>query len=170
MSSKAPALKIMGYNNTFLQLFSLKNNEDAFIDTPIYKITDIPSQFVGLNQMRLPHMLTMSEIQLYATGPILLYIAVDMLKPFPLPEDYKETGDMMTLLRLSKYTEVKAGKCKASNSYPYKIYKKAFMNGPFDIIFPQEEESEDEEEDPSAVFIIYHIYYMYCYVMLEERR
>lgn len=54
----------------------------------------------------------------------------------------------MSLLRMSKYAEVKGGRAKASHSYPYRIYKRAFMNGPIQIDFPiQEEEEEEDEQD-----------------------
>ena len=53
---------------------------------------------------------------------------------------------MMSLLRISKFAEVQGGRAKASHSLPYRIYKKAFMNGPIEIEFPVEEEEEEEEE------------------------
>ena len=54
LNNKQSPLKLMEYNSSFLIQYSLSNNEDAFIDQPVFKITDIPPQYLGLIQLRLP--------------------------------------------------------------------------------------------------------------------
>ena len=68
-----------------------------------------------------------------------------MHEPNPLPTDFTDTTQLMTMLRINKYAEVIKGKVKASDSFPMRIYKKNFLNGPIDVVFVKQEEEEDNE-------------------------
>jgi hypothetical protein len=87
------------------------------------------------------------EIKLTASGPLILFIAVNLLDPSPLPSSFKPTGEVMSLLKTSRFAENIKGKVRASTSYPMKIYKKHFVNGMIDIEFPIEDEEDEQEGD-----------------------
>lgn len=85
------------------------------------------------------------EIHLKATGPLILFVAVNMMDANPLPTSFKPTDEVMSLLKTSRFAENIKGKVRASTSYPMKIYKRHFVNGNIDLEFPVEEEEEGEE-------------------------
>jgi hypothetical protein len=68
-------------------------------------------------------------ITIYANNPVILFIATNMLKPNPLPDEFKESGEVMSLLRVSKFALPENNKVRASQSEPMKIYQKAFPKG-----------------------------------------
>ena len=67
-------------------------------------------------------------LELEVNGPIIFYIAVKQDDNKFLTEDFKETGEVMTMLRINSQTEVKNNKLRAVNSYGMKIFKKRFKN------------------------------------------
>ncbi len=78
-------------------------------------------------------------ITIYANNPVILFIATNMLKPNPLPDEFKESGEVMSLLRVSKFALPENNKVRASQSEPMKIYQKAFPKGEVIVRLKQEE-------------------------------
>jgi hypothetical protein len=64
--------------------------------------------------LKLPSVYKEPLLQISANNPVLLYIATNMLLPNPLPEEFKEVGEVMSLLKISKFSLPENGKVKAS--------------------------------------------------------
>lgn len=68
-----------------------------------------------------------------ANNPVVLFIATNMLQPNPLPEEFKEVGEVMSLLKVSKFSLPENNKVRASGSEPMKIYSRAFAKGAVEV-------------------------------------
>ena len=76
-----------------------------------------------------------SRILLFANNPVIIFVANNMLEPNTLPDDFKETGEVMSILKVSKFALPENNKIKASQSKPFKIYQKSFPKGSVTINF-----------------------------------
>ena len=78
-------------------------------------------------------------------GPIILYIASNLHEPNPLPEEFIDTKEFITILKINKFAEVKRQKLRASQSFAFKIYQKKYMAG--EVIVPLITSSGDDDDD-----------------------
>jgi len=62
-------------------------------------------------------------------------MASNMKEPNPFPDDFKEVGEVMSILKISKYSLPDGNKVRAIQSYPFKIYAKSFPKGEIEINF-----------------------------------
>jgi len=74
------------------------------------------------------------EINLETNAPVDVYIAVEETGSSPLPGDFEDTNEVMTVYMISKTTKAVDNVIKAKKSYPYKIYNKKYNKG--SIIIP----------------------------------
>lgn len=65
--------------------------------------------------------------------PTSLFIAVSLKDPNPLPDDFLDSQEVLSVLKISKSAKVIDGVVKAKESIPYRIYKKNFIKGHINI-------------------------------------
>jgi len=129
LGNKIPPLKVTAYFSEDFQLFTLQNFADAFFDSELYKLDDIPLQFQNLNQLRGSTSFSKPEIFLETNIPTTVYIAVSLLEPNPLGTDFLDSQEVMSILKISKNAKPINNVIKAKESIPYRIYRKNFLKG-----------------------------------------
>lgn len=128
-SNKIPPLKVSGLNPTLMTLAVLKENENAFKDSDEYKMQDIPFQYQNKPAIRLNIEFAETVLSLSSTSPIVIYIAVDVNRPNPLPTEFEDQQEGLSVLKVLKTAKVVDHKVKASESNLYKIYRRKFPAG-----------------------------------------
>jgi len=129
LGNKQPPLKIYSYKLTEFLLRTMREFDDAFKNTNFFKMADIPLQYRNLNQLRSDLHFQESEITLQTNSAVTMYIAVNARLPNPLPTDFQNTEEIMSILKLSKNFRTPTKEIRASLSIPFKIYKKNFPEG-----------------------------------------
>ena len=135
LGNKQPPLKIYGYKALEFILRTMREFDDAFKNTAFFKMADIPLQYRNLNQLRSDFHFQESEITLQTNAAVTVYIAVNARLPSPLPTDFQNTEEIMSVLKLSKNFRTPTKEIRASLSIPFKIYKKNFPEGLIKIPF-----------------------------------
>jgi len=72
-------------------------------------------------------------IQLATNSPVSIFIAVNMKEHNPLPEDFLDTQELMSVLKIPKGAKAVDGVIRAKESAPYRIFKKNFISGVIEI-------------------------------------
>ena len=129
LGNKQPPLKLFGYQSKNFILRNMREFDDAFKNTAFFKMADIPLQFRNLNQLRSDLHYIESEINLQANAPITIYVAVNARLPNPLPSDFQNTEEILSILKLPKNFRTPNNEIRASLSIPFRIYKKNFPEG-----------------------------------------
>jgi len=123
-------LKITNYNTNDSTLNKLYENGLAFKNTDKYIIQDIPQIYVGLTQMTKISRYQSDFIKFEINTPSIVYIALLAHYPKFLPDEFEDTGFVMSLLeidRLSYHKDHK--KIIAKKSGKLLIYKKSYDKG-----------------------------------------
>lgn len=108
---------------------TLKEFDDAFKDSLYFKMADIPLQYRGLNQLRANLYFLDNMIELKSDSPITVYIGVNDQGQNPLPEDFQNTENVLSIFKISKHNKIATKEVKAAKSIPFRIYKKEFAQG-----------------------------------------
>ena len=133
-SNKVAPLKISGLNPNLMALGVLKENENAFKDTEELKLQDIPFQYQNKGSIRVNFEFGEQSFKFTSTSPISVFVAVDANRPNPLPPDFEDQQEGLSVLKILKTAKVIDNRVKASESVLYKVYKKKFPSGK--ITFP----------------------------------
>ena len=149
-TKKMPPLKITGYTSATFVLGTLREFDNAFKDSPFMKLADIPLQFQGLPQLKALSTWTKKSIDLSTTAPVSIFIAVNMLQGSPLPEDFKDIQEVMSLLLVPKAGKG-AREIRAKRSLPFRIYKRDFPAGEFTIPL-----SFKNPKNPTTSFVLFY--------------
>ena len=132
-SNKIPPLKISGLDPAKMVLSVLKENANAFKDTEEYKVQDVPFQFQNKPSIRLNIEFADTAIKLSSTSPVSLYFAIDANRVNPLPPDFEDTHEGLSVLKILKTAKAVDNKVKAAESTLYKVYRKKFQAGKLNI-------------------------------------
>lgn len=108
---------------------TLREFDDAFKDSLYFKMADIPLQYRGLNQLRTNLYFPDNLIELKSDSPVTVYIGVNDQGENPLPEDFQNTENVLSIFKISKHNKNPAKEVKAIKSIPFRIYKKEFSQG-----------------------------------------
>lgn len=127
--NKIPPLKLFGYKATDFLLRTMREFDDAFKDSELFKMADIPLQYRGLKQLRSSLHFPYTELILHANSPITVFIAVNERLPNPLPSDFQNTEELLSILKLPKSIRTPGKEIRASLSVPFRVYKKNFPEG-----------------------------------------
>jgi len=90
------------------------------------------------------------HIHLTTNAPTNIYIAVNMKVDNPLPGDFLDTQEVMSVLRIAKENGAPEKIIKAKESRPFRIYKKSYGKG--DINIPL----TIPKANPSTTFILFY--------------
>lgn len=135
LGNKKPSLKIFNYKSTHFVLRAMREFDDAFKNSRFFKMADIPLQYRNLKQLRSDLHFIENEIHLETNSAVTVFIAVNARLPSPLPADFQNTEETMSLLKLPKNFRTPEKEIRASLSIPFKIYKKNFPEGMIKIPF-----------------------------------
>ena len=125
---KQNPLKVTGYSKVF-ELQTLRENDDAFLDNKQLKMIDVPLRLQGLPMLKGPRFQP-ENIQMEATSPATIYVAINAEKSNPLPVEFEYTGLMMSVGKIENQAieNMRPGDnhARLSSSVPYRIYQRNF--------------------------------------------
>ena len=82
----------------------LYENDQAFKNSERYILQDVPFEFHGTSVMKFNSRFDKEVITFHINTPSIIYVAFLAHYPNPLPEDFENTGQKMSLLQLDKVT------------------------------------------------------------------
>lgn len=135
LGNKKPPLKLFNYLSSHFVLRTLREFDDAFKNSKFFKMADIPLQYRNLKQLRSDLHFMGTEIFLETNSPVTIFIAVNARLPNPLPADFENTEETMSILKMPKNYRTPEKEIRATLSLPFKIYKKSFSEGVIKVPF-----------------------------------
>eukprot|EP00742_Colponemidia_sp_Colp-10_P013875 GILJ01015707.1.p1 GENE.GILJ01015707.1~~GILJ01015707.1.p1 ORF type:complete len:1281 (+),score=234.65 GILJ01015707.1:129-3845(+) len=133
-----PQLKMSSYDAAQCSLSYMREGDYVFKDNLIYRMSDLPMQFIGLPQLR-SRPDTVKAITFEINSPAIVYVAVDGYDANPLTPDWIDTLERFSVLKVSidntrnakeaKEESKKSSPPQASESVPFHIYMKKFNAG-----------------------------------------
>ena len=127
-----PPLKISGFNSDLMMVRKLLENDLAFKNSVNYIIQDIPRDYKGLTTMKLTEHYSEDLLEFNINIPTIIYVAYLSHFPNPLPQDFENTGDRMSLLHVTPPKQP-TDKIESKFSAPLIIMKKKFDSGKVSI-------------------------------------
>ena len=124
-----PPLKIKGYSPEEVGLSKLSENDYAFLDSKSFIVQDIPNELESLTQLKLKSLYLHNELEVYASTPSNVYVAILSHYPNPLDSDWEDTGLSMSLLQIDNSNNKATKKLIAKKSAELKIYKRKYKKG-----------------------------------------
>ena len=112
----------------------LAENDMAFKDSDRYMLMDVPILYLGLQTLKLNTKYTEKNISFQITEPSIIYVAVIENFPNPLPKDWDDTGQYMTLMLIDPIASAKTpGKIYGESSTMLQIFRKKYIPGTVNI-------------------------------------
>lgn len=129
-----PPLKVTGFSLSDASLGKLFDNDFAFKNSDRYVIQDIPAEFNGATCLKFNSLFKNESgvISFHINTPSIIYIAFISHYPNPLPEQFENTGMVMSLLQLDKVSS-NSKRIVAKNSATLEIYKASYKIGNVNI-------------------------------------
>ena len=128
-----PPLKITGFSSEDAVVRRLYNNDLAFKNSNDYLIQDIPNEFIASTTMKLNSRYRNPELKFISNSPVIVYAAYVSHYPNPLPPDYEDTFQNLSLLMVDKNLNKSSKKVTARKSGLMNIFKKAYPAGKINI-------------------------------------
>ena len=128
-SNSFPPLKVFDFNNNDSSLKKLYENDTAFKNSDAYLLQDIPPEFLGSTMLKMITRYQKDEIKFSVNTPAIVYVAYLSHYPKFLPEEFENTGLVMSLLQIDKGMVKTAKKLTAKKSGKLLIYKKKYAKG-----------------------------------------
>lgn len=133
LNSFAP-LKVSGFNSDLMIVRKLLENDLAFKNDVKHVMQDIPRDFRGSTCLKLTEKYTEDSLSFEINIPAYVYIARLEHYPNPIPTDFENTGEKMSLLEISQPKNKQImDKFESRFSAPMKIYKKKYDAGKISI-------------------------------------
>jgi hypothetical protein len=127
-------LKVSGIKSEIAVVRKLNENDLAFKNSDKYVLQDIPTKFRGLTCIKLNTKYMESELKFELNMPAYVYIGRLAYYPNPVPVDYENTNEFMSLLQLEKVGQnQQPGVINATHSALIKIYRKKYDAGQITI-------------------------------------
>ena len=142
-------LKISGFNSDLMMVRKLLENDLAFKNTVNYIIQDIPRDFKGSTTIKLTEHYAEDSLEFTINIPAVIYIAYLVHFPNPLPEDFENSGERMSLLHVTPPKQPN-GKIESKFSAPMVIMKKRYDSGKVNI--PLNKSGVNAKGMPMAIF------------------
>ena len=128
-NSFAP-LKITSFNSDLMIVRKLLENDLAFKNSNTHVIQDVPIDFRGSTALKLITKYLEDTLSFEINIPAYIYIARLEHFPNPLPNDFENTGEKMSLLEITPPKNSQfSNKFESRFSATMKIYKKKFDAG-----------------------------------------
>ncbi len=144
-------LKISGFNSDLIMVRKLLENDLAFKNSNRHVMQDIPLDYRGSTTLKLITKFVEDSINFETNIPSYVYIARLEHYPNPLPTDFENTGEKMSLLEVVPPKANQAtDNFESRFSAPMKIYKKKFDAGKISI--PLSKTSVNAKGMPLIVF------------------
>ena len=128
-----PPLKITGFKHEDAVLRKLYNNDLAFKNSKEFLIQDVPNIYIGQSTLKLNTRYKNPELSFTINSPSIIYIGYLSHYPNPLPPDFEDTFENMSLLQVDKNLNKNIKKIVARKSGLLNIYKKAYPAGKVNI-------------------------------------
>jgi len=144
-------LKISGFNSDFIIVRKLLENDLAFKNSDKYILQDIPKDYKGATTIKLIQKYVEDTLNFEINIPAYVYIARIEYFPNPLPTDFENTGDMMSILEVNPpKNNQSTDRFESRFSAAMKIYRKKFDAGKISI--PLNKSSINVKGMPLVVF------------------
>jgi hypothetical protein len=91
LTYKQPPLKISYFKSEKMTLGSMREKDDAFKDSDVFKLADIPLEYQGLSRLKQLTLVADKEIEFRITAPATIYVAFNAIKGNPLGMDWEDT-------------------------------------------------------------------------------
>jgi len=128
-SNSFPPLKVFDFNYNDSTLKKLYENDTAFKNSDNYLLQDIPPEFVGSSMLKMITRFQKDVLLFSVNTPTIVYVAYLSHYPKFLPEEFENTGLVMSLLQIDKGLVKTAKRLTAKKSGKLLIYKKKFAKG-----------------------------------------
>jgi hypothetical protein len=149
-NSYAP-LKVSGFSSDTAVVRKLLENDLAFKNSEEYILQDIPTEFQGSTTLKLNVKHMDKELKFYSNIPVIVYLGRLAHYPNPIPNDFENTGEYMSLLQIKKPNNNQSHQSIDSNrSALIEIHKKKFDAGK--ILIPLNRKSINVKGIPLIVF------------------
>lgn len=127
-------LKVSGFNSDLMIVRKLLENDLAFKNDVRHVVQDVPIDFRGSTCLKLIDKYLEDSIDFEINIPAYVYIARLEHYPNPIPNDFENTGEKMSLLEVTppKNTQI-TDRFDSRFSSSMKIYKKKFDAGKISI-------------------------------------
>jgi hypothetical protein len=125
-----PPLKLSGFTSEVGVVRKLHENDLAFKNSDQYIIRDIPSDFLGSTTIKLNSKYLDKELKFTSNIPVIVFLGRLAHYPNPVPNDFENTGEYMSLIQIPKPVSTSTGRTLyGARSGLIKIYKKKFDAG-----------------------------------------
>jgi hypothetical protein len=144
-------LKISGISSELAIIRKLYENDLAFKNSDEYILQDIPNDYRGSNSLKLNTKYMGNDLTFVINIPIYVYIGSLDFYPHPLPDNFEDTNQTMSLLHVNKSFAVAGSKMiYADRSGVIKIFRKKFEAGKVNIKL--DKKNINEKGIPMIVF------------------
>jgi hypothetical protein len=144
-------LKLSGFTHEVAVVRKLLENDLAFKNSDQYVIQDIPIDFRGSTCLKLNFKYTEKELKFNSNIPVVVYIGRLAHYPKPIPSEFENTGEFMTLVKINKSSPNSSQKkIETNRSALIKLYKKKFEAGKISI--PLNQKSINVKGIPIIIF------------------
>lgn len=130
------AMKATGFDPDTGIPCKMRENDLPFKDADNYIMTDIPSQFLGLNMIKLNSKYYKNKISFELNNPSVVYLAYPEPYDDPTPKDFMETNQIINVHLIEppqKHLWSTTKSLTAKNTIPFKIKMKSFDAGMIQI-------------------------------------
>jgi len=134
-----PPLKVFDFNINDSTLKKLYENDTAFKNSDRYLLQDIPPEFLGSTMLKMTTRYQGDQLKFSVNTPTIVFIAYLSHYPKFLPDEFENTGLVMSLLQVDKGLNKTAKKLTAIKSGKLLIYQKKFAAGEVKIKFTKKD-------------------------------
>ena len=132
-----PPLKITDFPPAEAVVRRLSENDLAFRNSRTYILQDIPKEYLGSPTLKWNTRIKSGEVSFRINAPNVVFIAYLAHYPNPLPDDYENTQQSMSLIQIEENANKNQRKFNAKRSGMLNIFKKTFPEGKITIPFKQ---------------------------------
>lgn len=130
-----PPLKITEFPPPEAVVRRLLENDLAFKNSRTYIIQDIPTEYVGSPTLKWNTRIKTPQVKFHINAPSIVYIAYLAHYPNPLPDEFENTQQSMSLIQIEEKVNKNQKKYIAKKSGMLNIFKKNFPEGYIEIPF-----------------------------------
>lgn len=132
-----PPLKITEFSSEDAVVRRLLENDLAFKNSNSYILQDIPREYIGSPSLKWSTRIKSNEIKFHINAPNIVYIAYLAHYPNPLPDEFENTQQSMSILQIEGKPNKSQKKFIAKRSGMLRIFKKNYLEGKITIPLKQ---------------------------------
>eukprot|EP00801_Mesodinium_rubrum_P000570 Mrub_00570.p1 GENE.Mrub_00570~~Mrub_00570.p1 ORF type:complete len:994 (-),score=156.45 Mrub_00570:49-2940(-) len=129
---------IFEYDKSIIELDSLFDNKDAFMDSKEWRIADIPVNLSGIVWLKSLRYFYFKYIQFKSVVNVTIYIAIDWTESYPLENGWQRSDLEMSMLQVDSdvYDDLmNKGSAVSSDQIDFAVYRRDFFKGDIKIKF-----------------------------------